>query len=169
MTIPKRARTASPIMLPAERIAQLRTLAEAKGITVIELIERWINAEIAAERLPDILPNYEVAAVEGRVWFTVKDFSFPTMTPVQAEQIANALLEIAEANDIAGKKAKFGTGEDEISLKVARKGHGVLISGEDAQTERTVKASLTPGMARDLARIIRNEAAKAAKHYAEEE
>jgi hypothetical protein len=169
MTTPKRERTASPIMLPAERIAQLRTLAAAEGITVIELIERWINAEIAAERLPDILPNFEVTAVEGRVWFTVKDFSFPTMTPVQAEQIANTLLEIAKANDTTGLKAKFGTGEDEISLEIARKRRGVLISGEDARTERAVKASLTPGMARDLARIIRNEAAKAAKHYAEEE
>ncbi|PVE20886.1 hypothetical protein DC522_29740 [Microvirga sp. KLBC 81] len=169
MTTPKRERIASTIILPAERIAQLRTFAEAEGITITELIERWINAEIAAERLPDILPNFEVTAVEGRVWFTVKDFSFPTMTPVQAEQIADALLEIAEAKDTVGKKAMFGTGEDEISLKVARKRRGVLISGEDVQTKRAVKASLTPGMARDLARIIRNEAAKAAKYYAEEE
>jgi hypothetical protein len=168
MTIPKRERTTSTIVLPAERIAQLRTFAEAEGITITELIERWINAEIAAERLPDILPNFEVTAVEGRVWFTVKDFSFPTITPVQAEQIANALLEIAEAKETASKKAVFGAGKDEISFEVARKGRGILISGEDVQTERVMKASLTPGMARDLARIIRNEAARAAKHLIEE-
>ena len=32
MTIPKRERTTSTIVLPAERIAQLRTFAEAEGI-----------------------------------------------------------------------------------------------------------------------------------------
>jgi len=169
MTTPNRERTVSTVMLPAERIAQLRTLAETEGITITELIERWINAEIAAERLPDILPNFEVTATKGRVWFIVKDFSFPTMTPVQAEQVADVLIEIAEAKDIPGKRALLGTGEDEISLKVVRKGRGVLINGEDVRTGRAVTASLTPGMARDLARIIRNEAAKAAKHYAEEE
>jgi hypothetical protein len=90
------------------------------------------------------------------------------MTPVQAEQIANALLEIAEAKETVSKKAVFGAGKDEISFEVARKGRGILISGEDVQTERVMKASLTPGMARDLARIIRNEAARAAKHLVEE-
>jgi len=169
MTTPKRERISSTIVLPAERSAQLRTFAEAEGITIVELIERWINAEIAAERFPDILPNFEVTAVEGRVWFTVKDFSFPTITPVQAEQMADTLLEMAEAKDATSKNAVFGTAGDEISLKVTRKAHGVLLSCKDIQTELAVKASLTSGMARDLARIIRNEAAKAAKHYAEDE
>jgi hypothetical protein len=156
-------------VLPAERIAQLRTLAETEGGTITEMIERWINTEIAAGRLPDILPNFEVTAAEGRVWLTVKDFTFPAMTPAQAGQFADVLLEIAETRDIAGKKALFGEGKGEIRVKVARKGRGVLIDGVDVQTGSTVKASLTPGMARDLARIIRSEAATAVKHYAEEE
>jgi hypothetical protein len=169
MSTPKRDRPASTITLPAERIAQLRTLAETEGDTITEVIERWINAEIAAGRLPDILPNFEVTSAEGRVWLTVKDFTFPALTPAQAGQFADVLLEIAETTDIAGKKALFGEGADEIRVKVARKGRGILIDGVDVQTGTTVKASLTPGMARDLARIIRSEAAAAAKHFAEEE
>jgi hypothetical protein len=88
---------------------------------------------------------------------------------LQAGQFADVLLEIAETTDIVGKRALFGEGRDEIRVKVARKGRGVLIDSVDVQTGNTVKASLTPGMARDLARIIRNEATTAAKHFAEEE
>jgi hypothetical protein len=162
MSTSNRDRPARTILLPAERIAQLRTLAEADGCSITEVIERWINAEIAAGRLLDILPNFEVAATEGGVLLTIKDFTFPTVTPIQAGQIADVLLEIAETQDMVGRKAQFGADGEGIYLRVARKGRDILIGGKDVQTGRTMKANLTPGMARDLARLIRNEAVKAA-------
>ena len=149
------------ITLPGERAAQLRTLADAYGTTISELIERMINNEIAAGRLPDQLPGFEIVPAVGHVFVTVQGFSFPALNVRQARQIADLLEEISTAKDAGGKKALF---ENEIELKAWRKGRGIRIDGDDPQTGRSVKASLTPGMAKDLARIIRNEAAKASKH-----
>ena len=44
-----------------------------------------------------------------------------TRFSLEAEQIANALLQIAEAKETTSKKAVFGAGKDEISFEVARK------------------------------------------------
>jgi hypothetical protein len=149
-------------MLPVERVAQLRALAAADGTTITETIERLINEQIAAGRLSDTLPGFDVIAAVGRVFLSVHDFTFPAMSPGQARQIAGLLEEFGTGKE-GGKRARFSTGE-EIRFRISRKGRGVTISGEDIQTARTVKATMTAGMARDLARIIRTEAAKASKH-----
>jgi hypothetical protein len=149
-------------MLPVERVAQLRALAAADGTTITETIERLINEQIAAGRLPDTLPGFDVIAAVGRVFLSVHDFTFPAMSPGQARQIAGLLEEFGTGKE-GGKRARFSTGE-EIRFRISRKGRGVTISGEDIQTARTVKATMTAGMARDLARIIHTAAAKASKH-----
>jgi hypothetical protein len=123
--------------LPVERVAQLRALAAADGTTITETIERLINEQIAADRLPDTLPGFDEIA---------------------------GLLEEFGTGTAGGKKARFSTGAEEIRFRISRKGRGVTIGGEAIQTARTVKATMTAGMARDLARIIRTEAAKASKH-----
>ncbi|MBL0406555.1 hypothetical protein JKG68_21590 [Microvirga aerilata] len=151
------------IMLPGARVAQLRALAEADGTTISEVIDRLINAEIAAGRLPDRLPGFDVVPTAGRVFLSMQTFTFPAMSPAQARKIADILDEFGTDKE-GGKKATFGKGDDEISFKIARKGRGIIIAGDDVQTGRTMKATVTPGMARDLARIIRTEATKAAKH-----
>jgi hypothetical protein len=149
-------------MLPVERVAQLRALAAADGTTITETIERLINEQIAAGRLSDTLPGFDVIAAVGRVFLSVHDFTFPALSPGQARQIAGLLEEFGTGKE-GGKRARFSTGE-EIRFRISRKGRGVTISGEDIQTARTVKATMTAGMARDLARIIHTAAAKASKH-----
>jgi hypothetical protein len=163
MSIAKPSRPASTIMLPVERVAQLRALAAADSTTITETIERLINEQIAAGRLPDTLPGYDVIAAVSRVFLSVHDFTFPAMSPRQARQIAELLEEFGTGKE-GGKKARFSTGAEEIRFRISRKGRGVTIGGEDIQTARTVKATMTAGMARDLARIIRTEAAKVSKH-----
>jgi hypothetical protein len=163
MSIAKPSRPASTIMLPVERVAQLRALAATDGTTITETIERLINQEIAAGRLPDQVPGYDVIAAVRRVFLSVHDFTFPALSPRQARQIARLLEEFGTGKE-GGKKAWFSTGAEEIRFRISRKGRGVTIGGEDIQTARTVKATMTAGMARDLARIIRTEAAKASKH-----
>jgi hypothetical protein len=163
MSIAKPSRPASTIMLPVERVAQLRALAASNGTTITETIERLINQEIAAGRLPDTLPGFDVIATVSGVFLSVHDFTFPALSPRQARQIAGLLEEFGTGKE-GGKKARFSTGDEEIRFRISRKGRGVMIGGEDIQAARTVKATMTAGMARDLARIIRTEAAKASKH-----
>lgn len=148
------------ITLPGERAAQLRALADADGTTISEVIERLINSEIAAGRLPDTLPGFEVHVADRHVWLVIGDFGFPAMHPTHANTVAALLTHLADSGtDGRGNKLEFG----EIVFKAARKGRGVLIGGEDHETGRTIKSSLTLGMARDLARIIRKAALKAAR------
>ncbi len=161
----KTARPASTIMLPEARIAQLRALADANGVTLTETIERLINNEIAAGRLPDTLPGFEVTPAVRRVYLTVDDFTFPAMTVRQARQIADLLTDITHDQDGHRQGFKFGPGAEAVVFGVARRGRGIVIGGDDPQTGRSVKATVTPSMARDLSRIIRTEAGKAAKHY----
>src|SRR5215204_201738 len=106
-------------MLPVERVAQLRALAAADG-TTIETIERLINEQIAAGRLSDTLPGFDVIAAVGRVFLSVHDFTFPAMSRGQARQIAG-LLEEFGTGKAGGKKARFSTGDEEIRFRISRK------------------------------------------------
>lgn len=150
---------ATSITLPVERAAQLHTLADALGVTVSEAVEHLINREIAAGTIPDELPGFEIKIAEKHVWLTMPDFGFPPLHPAHARYVADLLCHIAD-HGTAGRGNVLGLA-DGMRLIVGRKGRGVLLIGQDDALDRTCKASMTPQMARDLARQIRKAANQA--------
>lgn len=154
------SRPVGTIMMPTARLAQLRTLASLREppVSVNELIEQLINHEIEAGGLPDELPGFTVGIVPHGGGFAVEftmapGFGFERMRSPDALAIAGLLDDVSTTGTARGKSV--GTAPHQI--KIVRVGRGVVIAGLEPNQRR----SLTPQMARDLARQLRRAAAAA--------
>lgn len=147
------------ITIPGERAEQLRYLAAQHNVPISELIEWFIGDQIAAGHLPDELPGFEVESIDGLVVITVHNEPFAAFGRPDARNFANALELFASGNE--GKMMTFRANHPaltETTWHVARKGRGVKIAA-NCEDGSKVGASMTLGMAHDLARIIRKAAA----------
>ncbi len=142
------------ITLPVERLAQLKLLADQRGLSLVETVEQLINEAAATGAIPDELPGYRVSrTAEGRVVLTIGDRPLAALGTQQALTLADLFEGVADRSAPGGKAVTIGTDE----LKIARVGRGVVLAVEGA-TGPISKRTMTPGMAKDLARHIRREA-----------
>jgi len=139
------------IKLPEARALQLRAIADVNGCTVTEAVELLINREIRAGRLADALPGFEIKVANKHVWFVVGEIGLPPLVPAHARTVAAYFLNAADGGDAA---RGIGLGQEEFKLVVARKGRGIIVRAVDIAHEREAKETMTPGMARDLARQL---------------
>lgn len=152
-------------MLPIERAAQLKALADARQLGLNELIEGIITDGILAGEIPDATPGFDVRPVKARepaVSFSVQGrFGFSRMRSTEARLLADALEAVADGRSVG--KALDAKKRDS-SFKIARKGRGLILVGEDASGE-IGRHSITPGIARDLARQLRKAADQAESQF----
>ncbi len=146
-------RPVGTILLPIERARQLKSVADARGSRITDLIEAIVTGAILAGEIPDSTPGFKIEpSVNGGVTFATDDgqLGFAKLTAIDGLRIADAL----EAISTGGKgKVLEITGQN--SLVVARKGQGVVLLGRDAAGAETGRRTITPSLARDLARQLR--------------
>lgn len=150
-------RPQTTVTLPNARAAQLERLSVSSGVSVAELIEQLINREIAAGRLVDSLPGFEITTTKRprRVILTVPDgIQLDPIAPVQARTLADAFEALAGGHP--GKRISTAN----AILLLTRRGRGIVLQSERG-FDTFGKASMTPTMARDLARQLRAAAAEA--------
>lgn len=147
------------VMLPAERGEQLRALADHHGIGITDLIERWISTELITTGLPDTLPGLEILPVSDNDWpllhFSANGLPIVHATPDEGRTVADELENVATNNG----KVELNVGGD--TLTIGRMGRGMVLSVRCGETDQTDKRSITPGIARDLARQFRTAADQA--------
>lgn len=166
------SRTIKPIQssigLPAERLAQLRALADYHGVSAVEIVERAIRQGIEAGHISDELPGFADVDVvdDDLIIVSLRGETLPPIDRQQAHLIA-AVLDAA-----AGKAPLFGLEIKHGSAKGVDLGHGsklyigrhakaVTLALMDGRTgEITLRTATTASIAADFARILRREAAK---------
>src|ERR1035441_394202 len=88
----KLKRPATTIMLHPARAEQLRQLADNKGVSVVELIERFINRAIEEGDLADKLPGFPIWASGMKVVCVLDNIALPTLTPGTARVLADVIM-----------------------------------------------------------------------------
>ena len=155
-----------PVMMKMNtaRAWQIKNLATKMGTTATEALEYLINKAVQAGEIDDVLPGFEVTD-EELPFITLKadGHRLPKMTPVVAEMVAENLHHAATAMEHGrGRPYRYGqdgaTGED-FEIVVGRIGTGVILGFTEKNPAEgiglRVRASMTRGMAADLARQIR--------------
>jgi hypothetical protein len=151
------------IKVPAERGAQLKRLAAARGTTMVAVISEWINREIAAGNLPDTVPGFDVAVVKSHggkahVALTIGTYPCKPLTADDANAVADALTAAVERGagtlncDLA----------DWIGVTIDRIGVGVTIEATRWPSGESVRKVVSRAIAADLARLLRIAAKKVA-------
>jgi hypothetical protein len=143
----------TPILIHPARREQIRSLAQARGVSIAEAIEYLLLKEIEAGGMPDTLPGFASHAVDGRVVVTISGAVLPGIGSSQAGSLAQHFEQMADPQHPGTARQIQLTAE--FALTVGRHGRGVVISLTDGATGNETRASMTHGMARDFARIIR--------------
>lgn len=140
------------IKLPEARALQLRAIADVNGCTVTEAVELLINREIKAGRLADTLHGFEITNANGHTWFVIGEIGLPPLVPAHTRLVAALFVNAADGSRDSAKGLSLG--HDDFELLISRKGRGVIVTARDVTHDRESKVSMTPGMARDLARQL---------------
>ncbi len=137
------------LKLQDERGEQLRRIAAAKGVTMIQVIEQAIQREIDAGTIPPDLPGVTVTQTPDAVRITMPDFD-GELSALEAARLADSLREAGPTltADDAARKRRWLEGLAALSgVKVERMAQGVrLVSPITGK-----KYPLTFGVAADLA------------------
>ncbi|MFG6081411.1 hypothetical protein ACEUZ9_002031 [Paracoccus litorisediminis] len=143
------------IRLPAERIEQLRLIAEAKKQTVADVITGFIRAEIAAGTIPAEVPGIDVKKAGSVI--TIKANGFEVDLPSDQGPTVAELLRGAAALDPNDKERKRLWLEGAAALSgiaVKRAGNGVKIvspfTGREFPLNLNVAADLGDQIDRSL-------------------
>lgn len=146
--------TSNAIKLPPERAIQLRTLADARGVSVTEMVGALINREIKAGRLADGVPGFTVKPTRSGLSydFTIGDFVVPRLSIAELRELADTVERVATTKGDSGKIVDIRS----TRLAVARIGTGLRIIAENLDTGNRVKRAFPPDVALDLARQLRN-------------
>lgn len=161
---------ASTITLPAERLEQLRMIADKRGVTLVGLLEAVIGEAVADDEIPDTLPTFEVHADEDVITIGIRGWLLPILRRRQAIMVTHALEAAAGKAPLVletgvmmpvGRAVGFGIREGDAmhELTFGRHGRGVTIAFRNKITGEATRTALSPSMAVDLARIIRNQVA----------
>ena len=153
--------------LPAERLAQLRTLARNQGTTTVGVVERMLRRAIEEGDLEDTLPGF------CEIDVTDEDEMIVTIRGVQAPPLdrGEALLFAAVVDAAAGHIPLPGGGEFGIgtafSLPLSRGGklcvgrhvRAVILALADGTTSEIMfRTATTASIAIDFARLLRKRA-----------
>lgn len=156
------------MQLPAALHGQLKALADARGVTMVDVVHQTVRQAIEAGELADETPGLKVSllldldaqaeADQGPfVMLRTPKGEFPAMTRDDAESVARSLSEIQ-----AGSEAVFHRLGKNGELAVSILGRGVEIVGRPWADGETVRSVMPLAIARDLARQMRNVAQSAA-------
>ena len=160
--------TQTSVGLPAERLTQLRALADRDGVSIVEIVERVIRSAIEAGEIEDTLPGFaEVAVVDDDLLFvSIRDASLPLLDGDQARLIAAVIDAATGVAPLLGLKFKTGSATgvplgDGCKLYVGRHVKAVTFAIMDGKTsEITLRTATTASIATDFARLLRKHAAQ---------
>lgn len=125
------------IRLPVERADQLRAIAQAHGLTLVETIERWIAQEIAAGTIPPDLPGVVIRIdPKGKGGMTLRE-AMLNLDAEEARAMAGRLRQMAR-NSLKSYQAEFA--------RLSRKGTGIVVTDPEGR-----KFAASPAIALDLA------------------
>ncbi|NNM72718.1 hypothetical protein [Enterovirga aerilata] len=145
------------VMLPIERARQLKNVASARRSRIIDVVERLIADAIAAGEIPDETPGWTVQVRKaGEVTFLTDDgaVGFPRLHASDARRLADDLEAVA-TGEKKGRSAGPLLGR---RLLMARRGQGLILAMQDDAGAEIGRRTITPSIARDLARQLRNAA-----------
>jgi hypothetical protein len=148
-------RPLTTISLPTARAEQLRALAKTldpdRELTIVELVERLINQAIGEGDLDDQLPGFDTFVNEhGLVVLMFGDIPPLAVSTTFARHLAETLREAAAPKS----KARAVNLADGSLFVIARHATGVILARTPKPGAAPVKATMTVGMAADLARQI---------------
>jgi hypothetical protein len=143
----------TPILIHPVRREQIRSLAQSRGTSIAEAIDYLLLKEIEAGGLPDTLPGFASNAVDGHVVMTICGTVLPALGLPEAAALAQHFEQMADPQH-PGTARQIQL-PAEFALTVGRHGRGVVVCVFDGATGNETRASMTHGMARDFARIIR--------------
>lgn len=149
--------------LPAERVAQIRALAEARGITSTAIIEEWINRAIA-EGAPGAieLPGFMAMRDDDSVFIQIAGRDLPWMKVQKAILLATVLDGAADTPNPV-HEFNLPTGRaipvdlDQATLTIGRHSRAVIFFLTDKETGKVEKFATPASFITDMARIIRAE------------
>jgi hypothetical protein len=149
------------IGMPAERVEQIRRLAEGRGISTVALIESWIQRDIA-EGAPGAtsLPGYSATRDDDIIAVQIAGRWLPMMKAQQA-MLLSAVLDGAADTPNPALKFSLPTGRgiplklDGAVLKVGRHGRGVVFSLETEAAGSIEKWAAPSSYVAELAAAIR--------------
>lgn len=147
------SRPIATITIPTSRHDQLRALAAHHSTTIVELIESFLLSAIKRGELPDELPGFTATAAGDAVTVTLDGYQLPPLQPDEARIVAGL---IKNASNLPPLSLPGG-----VRLFARRVGRGVALAVLDPSGQPAVRATMTPSMAVDLARIIRTAADRA--------
>lgn len=149
------------IGLPAARVEQIRSLADARGITTVALIEGWIQRDIA-EGAPGAtpLPGYDAFRDDNMIVVTIAGHTLPMMDELMALMLSTVLDGAAGTpNPPREFNMPTGTGVplklDGATFKVSRYGRGVVFSLETKAAGSIEKFAAPSSYITELATKIR--------------
>lgn len=167
MTVPLVKPPQSMLGLPAERLTQLRALADRRGVSAVEIVERAIRSAIEAREIEDDLPGFcEISIVDDDLMaVSLRGEDLPLLDRDQAQRIA-MLVDAAAGNKTSlGKNFKVGKGfgldlGGDVQIVVGRHARAVMLALVDARTKKpTFRTATSFGIATDFARLLRAHAA----------
>lgn len=133
------------IVIPDERAEQLKTFAQAKGLSLADAVGELLNRAIKAGDLPDEMPGFQVfvngeeVTLDTGIWTE----TVPTET---ARGFSKALRELSDGVSTTNLDQSMST------LNVVRRGDGIRLVEAQSKAFRTVSRSV----ARDISRQIDN-------------
>ena len=146
----------SMVALPVPRHAQLKELAEKRGISMADAIGSFINEAIAAGELADVTPGAEVrvgrepATGTPKVVLPIGDFT-SRMSPDVARHLADVLEDPEKGKLLVSSFIENPNTIGWDKLRVFGKGPAIVLSSARSRESLTMSKSI----ARDLARQLR--------------
>jgi hypothetical protein len=146
------------IGLPASRAAQLKAIASVRGLSVNDLLTAVIESSVQSGEIADQTPGFEISASghgSGRtISMNLDHKPLPALTLENALDIAQALEGIANR---AWRERWIAIVSPHL-LFITRVGTGIALEFSSDGGEK-IRATVTPSIARDLARQLRAAAA----------
>lgn len=115
------------VRLPAERVEQLRMIAEAENKTIAEVIADFVRSKIAAGTIPATVPGFDVQRSDLSI--TIKANGFEAVIPTdQGPTLADVLRDAADRPADPERKKRWLEGAAALAgIKVKRAGNGLKL------------------------------------------
>jgi hypothetical protein len=153
-------RQTTTITLPTERALQLRAIAKKRGLSLPELIRKYIESEIKAAVITDVIPGFRVEVIDGIIEFELQGRTI-ALTKHEAGHIADALEE-------TDPYCELKLENDSLFFEIRRRGRGLVVrycghekfwqwhrKNLSRSTIPWNRQGLSPSTARDLAKLFR--------------
>lgn len=130
------------IQLAPERHAQVKAIAAALGLTIAEVIARFINDEISAGTIPPGFEGLKIHPCDDGLLISFDDEPPVHFSKEGCADLAAALREFADEKKRAQKVANM-----QHNYMIERKGNGVKLTVP-------MSGSITKSWSRDIARDV---------------